>query len=195
MKKTLKEAIFVYLAITKALYWFFTIIEIQASDLEGAGQAVLQRLLGRDLLIIIGIVVFFSLDKLIEVKKKNAKYGKVLEFSLFYSIGYVAFFVATVAYIWAVTRLMGESFDVSSFPWLTFLAQYTVGFIGIMIFLELKFYFKKKEKETLGQMQERTIEDQLAMLKALRDDGVLTPNEYNNKRETVLRVDNSYANK
>ena len=191
MKKTIKEAIFVYLAITKAIYWNNTIIGIRQSDLEGAGEAVLQRLLGQDLLIIIGIVIFFSLDKLIVLKKKNSKHSKVLEYSLFYGIGYVALMVAWLAYFWVVVRLSGESLEMN---WPAFLVNYTVGFVVLAAFLEFKFYLKDKEKKTLGQMQERTIEDQLAMLKALRDDGVLTPNEYNNKREAVLRVD-IYANK
>ena len=183
MKKTLKEAIFVYLAIAKAIYWFNTIITIQESDLEGAGQAVLQRLLQQDFLIIIGIIIFFSLEKLIDLKKKNAKYGKIMELSLFYGIGYVVFFAATVTYIWAVLRLMGESFEL---PWLLFLAQYTVGFIALAVFLELKFYLKDKEKKTLAPA--RSTQDQLAMLEALREDGLLTWGEYERKKEKLAAL-------
>jgi len=58
-----------------------------------------------------------------------------------------------------------------------------------MVALNVKYYFKAKEKETFKTaLPAPSAEDKLAMLQVLLDDGILTQDEFDRKREKVRAV-------
>ena len=79
---SIKEILFAYLAINKIIYWINFITDLNQSELRNMREAVLMRLLTWDLQLILGVIAFFYLDKLIELKK--SKYSNIVEYSLFY---------------------------------------------------------------------------------------------------------------
>lgn len=60
-----------------------------------------------------------------------------------------------------------------------------VGYIVINIVLNIKSYFKKKEKETYQDDSPNQNGDNLAMLKALLDNGILSQEEFDRKKANL----------
>ena len=142
---TIKEMLFLYLAINKIFYWFNTIISTTWGNVDyNIFGLVLNRLLSQDLLIIFSIIFFHMMEK------------RKLKPMTQYAIAYVAFLVVIIAQIW----VMNQFFDVSAhfneslggffvrLGYFGFFAYYTVGFASIAIALNLKDYFKQKSKKS-----------------------------------------------
>jgi len=144
-------------------------------DLGSMGQAIIMRLLGQDLLLIAGVAMFFFLDKLIS--QKQSKSNSVLDIIKFYGIGYVALFGLTVIYI----GIMNLFVSVQIYSLSAFVIQGTLGYIVVAVVLNLKYYFKSKEKSVYAVSAPST-EDKLSMLQALLDDGILTKEEFDQKK-------------
>ena len=144
----IKEMLFIYLAISKIMYWFNTIIGMNQNDLEGVGQAVLMRLLNQDLILIIGVVAFFFLNQQLELKK--SKYSTVLEYVLFYAIGYVILLGIVFIYNVIMNLLFSaQDFSLAVFvrAFISVLPNFTLSYLAVAVALEIKLYFKKKGKE------------------------------------------------
>ena len=84
----IKEMLFTYLAITKVMYWMNTIMVLEQRGLSSVSQAVMNRLLNQDAILIVSVIAFYYLDKKIQLKQ--SKYSKVLEHIIFYTIGFAA---------------------------------------------------------------------------------------------------------
>ena len=174
----IKEILFTYLAISKILYWFNTIIAMNQSDLESVGVAVLNRLLYQDILLISGVILFFFLDK--HIHRKRSKSRKILEHILFYGVGYVALMAVTLIYF-LVMRLVFGPFEID---WGSLFGYTFVAYIVVAIVLNIKDYFKAKSSSGYASDAQST-DDKLAMLKALHNDGILTQDEFNQKKEKL----------
>jgi len=170
-----KEILFTYLAINKIMYWYTTIMTLNQSDLDGVGQAVLMRLLNQDLVVIMGIVMFFYLDKFIS--QKQSKSNNTLSIIAFYGIGYVAFLTLQVVYSW----VMSWFFPIEWYSIVSYIPQITLGYIIVAVVLNLKYYFKSKEASVYAVSAPST-EEKLAMLQVLLDDGTLSQEEFDQKK-------------
>jgi len=134
----IKEILFTYLAISKVMYWYDTVIVMSQNDLISVGEAVLHRLLNRDLLIIVCVILFFFLERFIQHKKtKNIKiFGNIV----LYAINYVVLVVVLLIYF----LLLNLFLEASQIAW-GFLISYTlVGYIVVAVVLNVKDYLKKK---------------------------------------------------
>jgi len=174
---TFKEMLFTYLAVTKILYWFNTIVALHQDDLESVGRAVLMRLVSQDILIIVIVILLYFLEKHIALKK--SRYSKFLESVVMYLIGYVV--LVSIYYVnYLAMRQIME--DVHIY-WGEFFIYSFGGYIVIFIVLNIKEYLKPKPAPTA-----HTVEDKLTMLSALLDANVLTQEEYDQKKAILLAV-------
>ena len=143
-----KEILFTYLAVNKIMYWFNTVAAMDQADFGNVSQAVIMRLINQDLLLIIGVVAFYILNKQIELQK--SKYSGVLEYIIFYAAGYVILMGIVFAYNLAMNLIfLPESFHFGGFvrEFISFLPSVTIGYIVVAFALEVKMYFKAKEKK------------------------------------------------
>jgi len=177
MKKwsPVKEILFSYLAISKILYWLNTATTFSQHDLGNVWEAVIERLLFQDFSIILGVVVFFALDKLIALKK--TKNSKILEQVIYYVIGYVALVSVTFTYI----QILSLFFTVTVYSWSEFIAYGTIAYLVVTVVLNVKHYFKEKLKPEYTPSLE-SADSKISMLKLLYDDGALTQEEYENSK-------------
>ena len=181
----IKEFFFIYFAVSKLIYWFNTIITINLEGLEGAWQAVFNRLMGQDLLIIVCIFVFTFLDRLIDLKA--SKYSKVLEYVIFHTLGYIAFAGIMLIYFWALGLVFGtEGFSLGDY--IQFMIYGTIGYAFFAVVLDIQFRHKEKvkEKERLEYVEALNANDKMAALQILLDSGVLTQEEFEEKKIIIL---------
>ena len=153
---SIKNVLFTYLAINKILYWFNTITALDQTDFGTAANVILSRFLNNDLLLILSIIAFFYLDEKIEQKKakhrkkKKAKHRKILEYVKFYAIGYVMIMGIILVYnVLMISIFQTENFYLAEFmlAFLNFIPNLTAGYLVVAVALEIKQYFKAKEKE------------------------------------------------
>ncbi|MCL2571684.1 MAG: SHOCT domain-containing protein [Defluviitaleaceae bacterium] len=176
---SIKAMLFAYLAITKIIYWYHTVIAVLQDDLGDVGRYVISRLLGQDLLIIVGIVIMFLLDSLIHNRShaKSQNYSKVVKTIAHYTIGYIAFMGFILIYF-QIMSLTGQM------SWGNILIYSSLTFLVVNVVFEIKEYIKAKFMSDDTPPAQNT-EDKLAMLKTLFDDGVLTQEEYDCKKEII----------
>ena len=184
-----KEILFTYLAINKIMYWYGTIISMNQSELGNVSQAILIRFLEQDLLLIIAVVAFYFLNVLIESKK--AKPGSTIgEYVIFYSIGYVVLlgigFIYFCIMLFLISPVEGLTFTEFTRQFIGVIPGFTLSYLVIAAVLEVKLYFKKKGAESSKDTTANSTEDKLAMLKALLDDGILTTEEFENKKQILF---------
>lgn len=175
----IKEMLFSYLAISKILYWSNTIAAIDQRDLGGVGDAVLTRLLDRDLMLISIVILFYFLEKLIFKKYRDSG---ILKHIVLYAAGFVGMIGLFYFYTWIVSW-----FVVVEFPNLgAMLGNSIVWYVVIIIALNVKQYFKSKGEGTSASAPPQGTDNKLAMLKSLLDDGILTQEEFDCKKEKIL---------
>lgn len=176
-----KEMLFIYLAITKIFYWYNTIIETAQNDLGSVGWVILNRLLGQDLIIIASIIIMFLLDNYIQKGSyiEGQKYSRVLREIKIYAFGYVAFIGFILIYFWTLSTLLGDRMN-----WGFVIVYSSAAYLVVSAGLETKLYFKRKFAPA-DALPIHSVEDKLAMLKALHDDGILTQEEYDSKLQEV----------
>jgi hypothetical protein len=179
-----KEILFLYLAINKIMYWFIVITDMNQDGLEDVWLVVLNRFLNQDLVLIIGIIFLYLLDKRIEFTKE--KYGKIVGDIITLSIGFIVLAGVYFTYYLTMSLILAEEFSIGLFvrDFIYFLPTYALAYLTVAITIEIKHYFKRKNKEPLEVPKPvQNPEDKLAMLKVLLDDGILTKEEFNLKRE------------
>lgn len=182
---TFMEMLFMYLAISKILYWFGTVYAMVQDDLGSVAEAVLMRLLNQDVMIIVGVVLFFGLEKLIDMKK--AKYNKFMEYILLYVVGYILLMGAFLAYSLIINLFLEASFNWNEF--LYFIRLSLLWYLIIIIILNTKSYLKGKEKKiTEDDPAIYSKEEKLTMLEILLKNDILTQEEFDIKREKVLAM-------
>ena len=182
-KSKIIKMLFSYLAISKILYWYSTIVHvINHGDLSGMGDVVLNRLLNHDIIIILGVFLIFFMEEFLEVHFKTEKLGKVLEQILLHLIAYVIFMGAYLLYALVVNLAWGTLQNVA---WGRGLFYSSLGYIVTVTVLDVKKYFKTKAM-TRHTPPALDAEDTLAALKTLLDSDLLTQEEYDRKKERLL---------
>jgi len=184
-RSLLKELLFTYLAITKIMYWMDVIMGVgtEGFDFIAIGGTVIARLLERDILLILGIIAFFWLDEMLE--KKKSKHGKFMEYVVFYAVGFVVLAGITAAYLGLLSLIFGP-LEINS--WGAFIGYGFLGYVVVAIALNVKIYFKSKAKPDFA-----TNEDKIKMLKILREGGILTQDEFNDKIDMIQGDDGRHA--
>ena len=147
---TVKEMLFVYLAISKIFYWFTTVMQLAPGEFSHIGPLLLERLLTRDLLIIFSILLFFFIEKFnFKPIVNNA-------------IAYVTLLMVVFAQIWVMTHFFGavqlEDAGISTFfvnlGYFGFFVYFTLGFFTIAIAMSVKEYLKKMKKEEAAEVRD-----------------------------------------
>ena len=151
MKKwfSIKSVLFTYLALNKVLYWFNTITTLEQTDFRIVANVFISRLLSQDLLIILIVIAFAYLNYKIEQKRENP--NSIFSYIIFYTVGYVMLICLTFIYFLIVALILQtEYFYFIGYirMFLMALPTATVLYIAACTTLEVKEYFKTKEKET-----------------------------------------------
>jgi len=184
----IKEIVFTYLAVNKIMYWANMIITMHQSDLGNVGHAVLMRVLNQDLLLIIGVTAFYFVDKLINLKK--SKYSSIAEYAILYAIGYVMLLGLGFMYNLIMVLIFStQEFSMIEFvrAFISFVPSYTMGYLIATAALEIKQYFKKMgEKSSKEILPDQSTEEKLTMLHILLNDGILTQEEFDQKKMKLL---------
>ena len=190
----LKEILFGYLALSKILYWIDMIAGAEQGDFRNAAGAVWIRLIDRDILLVIIVILFVFLEKLL---MKKFKVNGILKHVLLYVIGYVGM----IGLFYMYSGVLSLFFSVDFPPLMETIVNNVVWYITVIITLEIKVYFKTKTKPDYdsaaqsaeGEASESLVPsftDKLAMLKSMLDDGILTQAEFDRKKERVLSEGN-----
>jgi len=173
------QILFSYLVVSKVIYYFeFIAAALNQNGLWAMGEALLTRLLTQDILIILIVLLTFNTEKF--VASKIIKYNKTVNQIIVHIIDYVLYMGALVIYFWA---MMFFEFS-QNMGWGGIFVSSSIIYLVIVITIETKKYLKKKEMT--GYNHILNADEKLAMLKALLDNSVLTPDEYNSKKETLL---------
>jgi len=176
----IKEMVFTFLAISKIMYWITVITGLEQQNLGSIGQALVYRLLERDLMLILGILLFYGLDKLLSKKFNDNNF-------VMYIIIYVIFYAIMIAFGYAVFGIISLFMEVGTVaPLLETLRSTILPYIAVIVALNLKMHFKAKGKDTLKDMvltSEK--EKKINLLKSMLDDGILTQEEFDRKKALV----------
>ena len=100
---------------------------------------------------------------------------------MFYAIGFVALMGIMFIYGWIMSWFFGP---IQIDSWGGLIGGYILGYLVIAVVLNIKYYFKSKVKPEYALTAQST-DDKLAMLKILLDDGVLTQEEFDGKKEML----------
>ena len=173
--------LFSYLVVSKVLYYFDIITTaLGQGGLRTMGEAVLNRLLTQDILIILIILLTFNTEKLVTLIL--SKYDKPVNQMIVHSIDYVLYMGVLAIYFWAML-FFGLFQNVN---WLVVFIYSSIVYFVIVIALESKKYLKKKEMAAYTHVLNE--DEKLAMLKVLLDNSVLTQEEYDRKKEKLVGV-------
>jgi len=139
---TIKEILFLYLAANKVMDWMNTIDTASQGDLEGVGEAILIRILNRDIILIVPIIIIYSLDKFLYFKKES-KYSNALKELAIYAMGYGGMIGFLYIYYWILSW-----FFPIELPRIDALVNNTIAIYTIItIALTVKLHFKRKKEE------------------------------------------------
>jgi len=180
------KMLFTYLAVSKAIYYYTLItgtlfqdgFQIQDGFLIMV-DVVLERLLTRDILIILVILLTLQTEKL--VTAQILKYNKTVNQTIVHIIDYLLYIGVLAIYFGAMDFAFG--FFPNMFSLEVFI-YFSVLYFVIVAIVEIKKYFKKNEKTKYNPAL--SSDEKLAMLKTLLDNSVLTQEEYDRKKGELL---------
>ena len=138
----IKEIIFTYLAINKIMYWFNTVITMNA--VGGIGGAVFMRIISQDLPLIIGIVALFVFDEFLKTKHENN--NSILSFLVSYVVSFFILLLVYFTYFLIMAMIFLAEFSIADYisDFIEFIPMYTLAYVVVVVVLEVKQYFKKK---------------------------------------------------
>ena len=181
----IKEMIFAYLAISKVSYWLNLIAG--AEGFEGVWSGVLERLLSRDIIIILLVISIYTFEYMFIMKRK--KWSGNLAQVIIVGIGFVMYIVIANTYLLVINWILQDSFNVWSFLERSLrgnLLNLTISYFVIAGVVFLKETFKKKEAYAYPlDIQRKDIK--LETLKALLDDGVLSQEDFDVQKVKLLQ--------
>ena len=185
-KITLKEMLLSFLAISKVMYYSNFVFSIDHANLGSMGTALLSRILTNDMLIIIGVILFFVLDGFIQRKLEKDKIEKskrriILEAIVFYVIFYIIMMSIVYLYIWVLSLFFGGV----SLDWIAGIVYSLFAYVAAIVVLNAKEYFKKKTA-TEYVPSGKSVNEKIELLEILCKEGVLTPDEFEEKKSGLL---------
>ena len=177
----IKEMLFAYLAINKMLYWINIIPA--ASDFGGVTHVILERLIQRDIVLILVIVFIYFFEEKV-ILKQNRWNGFLGQIMLAVG-GYGMFSIVMVTYLWVLNLILSTPVNMGTILTSPFMLEQTIIFFIIMAVLIVKEHFKKKEASNyaLG-IQSTNIK--LEVLNTLLEDGALNQEEFERQKVKLL---------
>lgn len=166
-----KQFLFIYLAITKMLYWINIIIRLDS--FSEFGNVFINRMLSQDILVIIALVAMYFLDRYIFSRASDNDWRANLKL---YLIGMVLIVALVAGYF----LLMQLFFEAVIAGWPRFIGELVLIYFILAVFVHLKERLKKKEAQ-LYLPEADSDEAKIAMLKSLCGAGVLTQEECETK--------------
>jgi len=168
----IKEMFITYLAVSKVIYWIDTIMN-PGYGWQDMANAFFMRMLERDFALIMVVILFYFIESYVMEKVRGSNIAKTL---IIHSICYVSLIGLTYLYLWILSF-----FFTIEFPQLVEMMGFTLfGYVAAAVFLEIKERFKKNEIKSYMS------NDKLGMLEALRDEGILTQEEFEEKVNRLL---------
>ena len=182
----IKEMFFAFLAVSKLVYYLNIIAA--ADGFEGVLSAMLERFLGRDIIIILLIIFVYSFEYMFVMKQK--KWTGNLAQIILIAVGYVMYVLITFIYLLMMNWISSETFNMWSFLELFFignLLSLSIIYFIIAGFIFVKETFKKKEAYAYA-LDIHSDEIKLEMLKAMLDDGDLTQEAFEKQTAMLMEV-------
>jgi uncharacterized membrane protein SirB2 len=171
-----KALLFSYLAVSKVFYWIDQLGGLE--EWGDVGTVLVNRLLQRDIMIVIILLSMFKLDDVITAKEGNGFMANVK----IYGFGLVIYLALIAGY----TLLMEVIFEPMVENWFSYLLNWAVIYFIISAFLTLK--EKMKQKEAAQYIPDATTpQGQIALLETLCQNGVLSRDECDAKIEQCTR--------
>jgi len=179
---TFFDMLFMFLAISKIMYWFNTIFVAAQNGFGNVAEVIVVRLLNQDIMIIAGVLIFFGLEKIIDMQK--AKFSKTIYNILLYVIGYILLMATFIAYIMIISFITAEPLGRQEI--IRFLQYSLLWYLLIIVILNVKQYIKEKEKK-MAETTPATYsnDEKISMLEVLLTDGILSQEEYDRKKEIL----------
>jgi hypothetical protein len=167
-----KEVVVVYLAVSKVMYWVTVASGWQADDLDSVWHALLVRLLNRDLMLFLSVVLLFILEAVVHRRQHAPSLARD---AVMYLMGYVGIVGVFYGYLWiwsfhahVVFPPFGQSIRYSALT-----------YFGAVLVVEFKERWKKKEvTEKADHAIATGTASKKSMLRALNDAGILSDTEY-----------------
>ena len=175
----IKEMLFTYLAINKIMYWIGVIFS--ADGFYGVGTAVMERLLERDIVLILLLVFMYVFEYGFVLKQKKWKgvYAQII-IVLF---GYVAYCAIIFAYNLVLSWIFSRPFNIAGL--LMQMPLLTAVFFVIAGAVAAKEHFKKKMAPEYVS-DAKSAEIKLEMLDELLDDGAISQEECEKQKGKIL---------
>jgi len=135
---TFKKLLFAYLALSKVFYWVTNIMEMGPGGFENIWQLIINRLLARDLFLIVAVILSFYLGKV----AKNIW--------VFIGVFYVMILGISFGQMWILDHffLGGYGSIFGNMTPLQYFVQFTIVFIAIAIVMGIKEYMAYVKKKT-----------------------------------------------
>jgi len=186
VKKEKQSAIlgmlFTYLAVSKVIYYYnVTTNALFQGGFQDMIAVVLERLLTQDILILLLMLLTLYTEKLVALQ--ILKYNKTVNQAIVHIIDYLLYIGVLTIYFLTMNFAFG--FFPNMFSLEVFI-YFSVLYLVIVAVVEIKKYFKKKEKTEYAPAL--SVNEKLAMLKTLHNNNVLTQEEYDNKKESLFGV-------
>ena len=174
----IKTILVTYLAISKILYWIFLI----PADFDGVGGIVSvlwERLIERDLVIIVIVAITYFFEKNVKNQKGILAHVKLV-------VGnYLIYMVTLIIYLMILESMLPTPANLWMIIRSPFISTSTIIFIILTGAIETKERFKKKEAQEYA-LDIRCTEIKREMLKTLLDDGVLNQEECDKQMAKLL---------
>ncbi|MCL2362861.1 MAG: hypothetical protein FWC73_13735 [Defluviitaleaceae bacterium] len=126
-----KTALITYLAASKILYWIDAASDMMQADIGGARIAILFRIIGRDLPLVLAVIGFVFIHK-----SKGRLWLKLI-------VGYVATITILFSYLF-IMEAIGRIYIASSY--LSLFTYYSVSYAVINVVLLGKDFLKRRAK-------------------------------------------------
>ena len=179
----IKEILFMYLAASKIIYWMD--VAVTADGLDNVWRTVLERLLYRDIGLILILVFMYMFEKVIILKQGKFRLRGVWPHVILAVCGYVVFVAIVTGYSWLFHLIYSEPFSLRAFLFSGFMFNGTIIFFVVTTALTVKDYFKQKSA-TEYALDIQSTDIKLEMLGTLLDDGVLSRDDYEEQRSKVI---------
>jgi len=184
VKKEKQSAIlgmlFTYLAISKVIYYYnITANALFQGGFQDMAAVVLERLITQDILIILVILLTLYTEKFVALR--ILKYNKTVHQAIVHIIDYLLYIGVLTIYFLTMNFAFGffpNIFSLENFIY------FSVLYLVIVAVVEIKKYFKKKEKTEYTPAL--SANEKLAMLKTLHNNNVLTREEYDSKKKGLF---------
>ena len=179
----IKDILFMYLAASKIIYWMD--VASTADGLDGVWRTVLERLLYRDIVLILILIFMYLFEKVIILKQGKFRLRGVWPHVILAICGYVVYVAILTGYSLLFHLIYSEPFDLRAFLFSRFMLNGTIIFFVVMVALTVKDYFKQKSASEYA-LDIQSTDIKLEMLETLLDDGVLSHDDYEEQRSKLV---------